>query len=293
MLARYTYITLLTTLTLLGTIDAQAQTTKSVWNKPKETSKDLAKKLNKKKGKVKQWKEHVTEWGLKDSYTKQVSIGARANSNGWTGSIYYATKTKPGKHTVWQLSFSEIKHEKQTKQQQTKNAFPELGNSTPFVFGKINNLYTIQLGYHKEQLLLPSVIEDNLSVSFRYGSGFSLAMLKPYYLRLIYVDYTPPTTAILKSETYSEQNADIFLKEGNILGADKWSKGLDEMEYIPGAFGEISFVIVPANTKAFIQTITLGVNAAYYTKRLPIMAAVSSYQFQTSLFAGLALGKRW
>jgi hypothetical protein len=60
------------------------------------------------------------------------------------------------------------------------------------VFGKINNLYTLQIGCSKEQLLLPGVVEGNLSVSFRYGGGFCLALLKPYYLKVVKTDYTQP-----------------------------------------------------------------------------------------------------
>src|SRR5690606_27457679 len=101
---------------------------------------------------------------------------------------YYLKKEKPGLAQVFSLTFSEIKHEKQIKQQR-ENAYPELGNATPFVFGKVNNLYTLQLGHGREQLLLPGVIEDNLSVSMRFSGGFSLAMLKPYYLRLAYPDF--------------------------------------------------------------------------------------------------------
>lgn len=265
----------------------------SNWNKPKESYKDLSKKLDKRKSKLKQWKEHITTWGMSQEYDHQLSIGGKLNSNGWSGAIYYMTRTKPDKHTVWQLSFSEIKHEKQIKQQQTKNPFPELGQPSPFVFGKINNLYTLQLGWAKEQLLLPRILEDNLSVSFRYGGGFSLAMLKSYYLRLFYIEYTPQTIAELRTEKYSAANENIFLKQDNILGADKWSNGLKEMQYIPGAYAEACFVIVPGNTKTFVQNITLGANGAFYSKELPTMALIKAYQWQASLFVGLSLGKRW
>ena len=94
-------------------------------------------------------------------------------------------------------------------------------------------------------------------------------------------------------QRYTDSTAEMFLKKGNILGASKWSKGLDEVKLVPGAFAEAAFVIVPAKGKYLVQTITLGGNFAYYSRRLPIMAEVPAYPWQASLFVGLALGKRW
>ena len=56
--------------------------------------------------------------------------------------------------------------------------YPQFGNALPFVYGKINNLYTLQVGFGNEKLLLPAVVDGNLSVSFRYSLGIGLAMLK-------------------------------------------------------------------------------------------------------------------
>ena len=57
------------------------------------------------------------------------------------------------------------------KQQATATSFKELGEATPFVYGKINNLYTLQLGYGQEQVILPGVVEGNMSVGFRWSAG--------------------------------------------------------------------------------------------------------------------------
>lgn len=264
------------------------------WDLSGQSSKKLNHKLDKGKLTVKKWKEHINEWAKEDIYTKQLAIGGKLNSNGWSGCVYYLKKTGPGKHHIWQLSFSEIKHEKQVKQQKENKAYPELGKSAPFVYGKINNLYTLQIGYGQELLLLPGVVSGNLSVSFRYGAGISLAMLKPYYLKIVHIDNssTNPTPE-LKEEKYRTANADTFLRNQNILGASKWSKGLGETKPVPGLYAEAAFVIEPVKQKGFVQTITIGGNIAYYTKALPIMAEVKALPWQGSLFVGLSLGKKW
>lgn len=266
----------------------------SVWDSPKKGSKKIRAQADKGKLTIKRWKEHIKEWANEDEYNKQLAVGGKLNSNGWSGGIYYLKKIEPGKHVIWQLSFSEIKHEKQVKQQKENKAYPELGKPSPFVYGKINNLYALQLSYGQELLLLPGVVSGNLSVSFRYGAGISLAMLKPYYLKIVHVDNASSNPVLeLKEEKYNSVNADTFLRNPDILGASKWSKGLGETKIIPGLYAEAAFAIEPTRQKGFLQTITLGANIAYYTKALPIMAEVKALPWQGSLFVGLSLGKRW
>jgi hypothetical protein len=278
---------------IVGIIPAKSFAQKGVWEETKQPDKKKKSKVTKDISRVKKLGNHIKEWGLANEYDHELLVGGRLNSNGWSGGAYYFTRKKTGTYNFWLLHFSEIKHEKQIKQQPVKNAYPELGNTTPFVFGKINNLYTLQLGFGQEQLLLPGVVESNMSVSFRYNIGISLVMLKPYYLKLIKVDNTQQTpVAQLQDEKYTDSTAALFLSPQFIHGADKWSKGLGETKLIPGLYAEAAFVIVP-NPKGYIEAITLGANAAFYTKQLAIMAERPAHPYQLSLFAGLAIGKRW
>lgn len=281
---------LLAWLVLMVSISTSASA-QNVWT---ESSAKAKNKNRKTVNKVKQFKDHIKQWGTGEDFNKGLLLGGRLNSNGWSGGIYYLVKDKPSSHHVWQLHFSEIKHEKQVKQENIGVLSTKYGETTPYVFGKINNLYTLQIGYSKEQLLLPGVVEGNLSVSFRYGGGFSLALLKPYYLKVVKTDYTQPEPVNELIETkYSDSVAALFLERTRILGSSKWSKGIDETKLVPGIYLEAAFVIEPATNKGLVQAITLGVNGSVHTKSLPIMAELKVYNWSASLFAGLALGKRW
>lgn len=287
------YITCFCSVMLLGMIPLKSIAQKSIWDEDKQAGKKTTGKITKDISRVKKWGNHIKERGLANDYDHELLAGGRLNSNGWSGGVYYFTKKKTGTYNFWQLHFSEIKHEKQIKQQPVKNNYPDLGAATSFVFGKVNNLYTLQLGFGQEQLLLPGVVEGNLSVSFRYNIGASLAMLKPYYLNLIKVNYTQPApVATIREAKYSDSTAELFLSPQFIHGADKWSKGIGETKLVPGLYAEAAFVIVP-NPKGFIEVITLGANGAFYTKQLTIMAERPAHPYQVSLFAGLAIGKRW
>ena len=263
-----------------------------VWGQAKGKSANARMKVDKGKSKLNQWREHVERNGLDSSLKYQLALGGRLNSNGWSGNIQYLKRIDKVHSHLWQLSFSEIMHEKQIRQQKAQPAYAALGKPTPFIYGKVNSVYTLQLGYGRERLLLPGIVEGNLSVSLRYNAGLSIALLKPYYLRLIYIDRTDPNDkGVLLEQPYST-NPGLFLNDQYIMGASKWKKGLGETKLTPGLYGEAAIAIEPAKNKFFVQTITLGANIAYYTKSLPVMAELKPIALQTSVFAGLNLGRR-
>ncbi len=272
---------------------AESRAQQSVWEGSKEQLMSVKEKGKRKINTVKKWKNHIEAWGLDSNYNHALSLSGRLNTNGWSGGIYYLHQRSAGKKTVWSLHFSEIKHEKEAKQEQTSNPYAYLGNGSPYFFGKVNNAYTIQLGYGREQMIFPALLDGNMSVSLHYAAGPALALLKPIYLDLIYVEYTPEEKAHLQTERYESGNADKFLQPGSILGAAKWSKGLGEMKYIPGLFAELYFVIESDKPKSFVKSVMIGGNAAFYASKLEIMAERKAYSYQASFFVGLSLGKRW
>ena len=266
----------------------------SVWTDPGGARQKTGKKTADARHKVKDLKDHLQKWGMDTSYTHTFLLGGKLNTDGWSGMANLMKKKGGNTNNVWQLSFSEIKHEKQTRLQGSNSGFAYLGNGTPFVYGKINNLYTLQIGFGKETLLLPAVMEGNISVSFRYTAGLSLAMLKPYYLKLVYVNYNGNTqTAHTEQQGYNRADSAKFLNTGFIQGASTWSKSLANITYVPGAYFDTALTIIPGKSISFIQEITLGINGAFYTQSLQIMADQKAYPWQVSLFAGLGIGKRW
>ena len=265
----------------------------SVWEGGKEKMTAVKEKGAKQVSKIQQWKKHVQEWGLDPQYNHALSLGLRLNTNGWSGGVYYLKQQSAGKKTIWQLHFSGIQHEKEIKQQRTGTTYNYLSKNTAYSLGKIYSAYTLQLGYGQEQMLFPALLDGNLSLSLRYTAGPALALLKPYYLKLLYVEYTPEEHAYMQVERFSAGNADHFLNPAYILGSEKWSKGLGETRFIPGLFAELAIALEPEKPKSFVKTITIGGNAAFYSSRIELMAERKAYPYQASFFVGLAFGKRW
>jgi hypothetical protein len=88
---------------------------------------------------------------------------------------------------------------------------------------------------------------------------------------LIYIDYTPDETGRIAEEKYSAVNSEKFLNTSFILGNATWSKGLNEMTYLPGGYADVALVIEPLKNKTFIKTVTLGAAFTLQTQNLVIV----------------------
>lgn len=279
---------------LLATpLQLQAQSG-SVWEPAKKAVNRTKDRTSRATSEYRNWKTHLQQWGLDSSYNRSFSIGGRLNNDGWSGLITYGRKNALGKLNLWQLSFSEVKHEKETKLQGSNGGFNELGSGAPYIYGKQNNLYLLQLTYSREKKILPTVLDGNVSVALSYGGGLTLAMLKPYYLQLINQTHSPnPATASTLEERYEIANGDRFLNPSLILGRGRWNEGMDEIQYVPGLHSECAVVIRPAKGKTFTQAIRLGVQGTVYARTLPVLIKSDPSRHRICLFAAFELGKKW
>lgn len=262
-----------------------------VWKNLNEKQEKALKQKEKKTRQLKGWVKQAREWGLDNTYKHELSLGLNLHTNGVGGHLRYATNKKNTHQDIWLLQVRSVQHEKEIKQQRKGTSYRELGPFRPYHFGKINSILNLQLGYGKEQVLLPSIINENISIYGSLVGGASIIVQKPVYLNLIHVDSSG--NALIQSERYSAGNEALFLNNSRILGADKWSKGLGEARVIPGLFLEPSLIFVPAKNKAFIQKVYIGGNIAWHLQSVAIMALHKPLPFQASFFVGIGFGKRW
>lgn len=247
---------------------------------------DLRKsKLSQSKERLEIFKNSFSNRELDSIYNTQIQLKFAFTTNGWMSNVEYEyTKHK------FSLSVLEIFHEKETKIVQEDLPRYAIGKRTPFVFGKINNLYLLQLGYGQSRIIFPNLLQGNISVGFKYKGGFMAAFEKPYYLNIINTQGSEP---IIETTRYTEANSNIFLNRLNILGSSPWTKGLGQTIIKPGIFGEIALMISPVKNTILVREMTFGVNINYTITSTTIMALHRPKHFYPNCFIGLAFGKRW
>lgn len=230
---------------------------------------------------------------------KEFSGGARWNTNGWTlfvekgwvkseerlSDYFYDTR-------IFQVELSEIKHTKEKKAQGDLAAYAGEGDARPFIFGKVNNFYALKLGYGLRKMIAGKPEQGNVSIHWVGVVGLSLGMLKPYYVDA-YVQQWPSGQLSQQSITYTDTTKFSFLNRGYIIGSSGFTKGLNEMKFVPGIHAKTGLHFDFAASKTTKLAIETGINMELYTQNIILMANQKATPFLFNVYTSLQFGKRY
>lgn len=224
-------------------------------------------------------------------YDREFSLGARLNTDGWTGFFELGYRKSASIVNYFQLEMSEKKHPKQDRMSQ----FVDVGqglviNTSPFVYGKRNNFYQAKLGFGQKRLIGGKGNKNGVEVNGIYYGGVSFGLEKPYYLDMMSDSYDPNDRNTVK---YTDENRDEFLNADQIYGAGGFSKGWDEVKLNPGVHAKLGFRFDWARFNDVISALEVGINAEYYTRKVVIMVDDAGKSFFFNAYVGIQLGKRW
>jgi hypothetical protein len=219
----------------------------------------------------------------------EVSFGLRLHTNGWSGYVDYGkvnaknSKLSDMFHDVrfWQIEMTEKKSPRQEKIVGDRNA---TGSSSKYVYGKINNFYSLKAGYGIRKMIAGKPDPGSVSIHWSNVIGGALGMLKPYYLNV----YSDPNAIRYNEDTKSE-----FLSQRLIIGSAGFSQGLGEMKFIPGGHFKSMLHFDFSTNRYSAMAIETGINIEYYSENLPIMADRESKPYFIDIFLAFQFGKRW
>ena len=217
-------------------------------------------------------------------YNKQYALGLKLNTDGWAA-MYEHGKYKSITNTnIWWLELGERKSKKEEKTTKTSSDgfFILVGN--PFIYGKSNNFYYLKAGLGQQRLIGGKGNKNGVAVSAIYGAGLSAGLLKPYY-----VTVSDPTTGDVKDVKYPDT---LFLDKFSIVGGSGLSKGFNEVKFVPGAQAKLGLRFDYGKFNELLSAIEVGINAEYYTQKMPIMVYSPEKQFFFNAYIGLEFGKR-
>ncbi len=217
-------------------------------------------------------------------YNKQNAYGFKFNSDGW-GIFYEHGKYKNINTTnLWWLEFGERKHPKEEKAPTFNSAGGFLILSS-YIFGKRNNFYNLKFGLGQQKLIGGKGNKNGVAVSAIYGGGLTIGMLKPYYLQ------------VRDSLGFSQQvkynnNDNVFLDPGVILGRGSFTKGFGEMKFVPGVHAKTALRFDYGRYNELLSAIEVGLNAEFYANKMPIMLLNKEKNFFFNAYVALTFGKR-
>lgn len=217
-------------------------------------------------------------------FQKQSAFGIKLNTDGY-GMFYEHGKYKTITTTnLWWAELGEHKHNKEIK---VAKGDPNFGfvTSNPFIYGKVNNFYNFKLGVGQQRMIGGKGNKNGVATSLIVGGGFTLAMLKAYYLEV------EDGTGKVMDIKYADNNT-LFLDPSAIRGASGFGKGFKDMTYIPGGYFRTSLRFDYGRYNEVLSAIEVGLNAEFYSKKVEQMAQNKQHQIFFNAYAALVFGKR-
>ena len=202
-------------------------------------------------------------------YSKQSIFGVQMRTNGY-GFFLEKGKTKSQSiTTLYNIEFNEIKHRKEDK---LPNGTGGISFGNPYIYGKLNNFYQLQLGFGQQRMLGQKGNKNGVAVSLIYKGGLSLGLLRPYYIDVL------DNSRINKTIKYTRQDSALFVS-GFIVGGAGLGKGWNEMEFKPGAFAKTALRFDFGRFNEVVSAIEIGVSADFYSSKIPQMLFQKENQF--------------
>jgi hypothetical protein len=225
-------------------------------------------------------------------YKKSWEAGVRIRSDGFGLGAEFTRSRKFRSSMLYQVQFSFFRHPKQVRQNSPFGGGGLFGSDgfRPFVYGKQNTLLTLYGGVGQKILVAEKGKRHGVQLFFKYAGGFTLGILKPYFLRVV----PPPLTSFTEDDIvdigYIEGVDNSFLDVNRIVGAAGFKRGW-KLKAMPGLHAEIGMSFDWAKNEGLIKALDIGVATDFYFKKVPEMVQNNRFIYP-SVYAGFMLGKR-
>jgi len=214
-------------------------------------------------------------------FNKQSVFGIKLATDGY-GISYEKAKFKTNARAM--LFQFELNEKKSPKDHKVAAAGYNGYNFNSVVVGKLNNFYEFKLAVGQQHLIGGKGNKNGVAVTLNYTGGFSLAILKPYYVQVqdIQSDRDP-----FKS-TYPTIIDSGFTE----LGASGFTVGWDKVSITPGLNAKTALRFDYGRFNQSITAIEVGVTGEYYFKKIPMLYLVPYKNFFFNAYLTILFGKR-
>jgi hypothetical protein len=215
------------------------------------------------------------------AYKKQTAYGIKLISDGY-GAFFEIGRAKSIRKTMlYQFEITERKHQKEEKITSLTNF------SSPFIYGKINYFYPVKLGAQLQYLLGNKSNKNGVSVSANLGGGLVVGLLRPYEIE---VDKNGERTFV----KYDSPDSLLFINANNDQSASgpNIGTGWNGLKVTPGIYVKPAVRFDYGRLNDMVSAIEVGLNAEFYTKKIPQMLYNKQQQFFFSAYFAIMFGKR-
>lgn len=178
------------------------------------------------------------------------------------------------------FGIGELKHNREFKNRDGITGGSIGRGSRSYIFGKQNNLYTLRAGYGIKRYYTEKARKKGLAIGASYEGGFTLGLLKPYYLELR--DPDPGSSPRILVERFNGGNADLFLTPESIIGAAPAINGFTEIQLRPGFHFNAGLNFDWGAFDEFAKSIEVGIATDIFFGDIPILIDEASFANSTT-----------
>lgn len=218
--------------------------------------------------------------GSRIFYRNEMTGGIMLNSNGFGFGYRYAKRINYLNKKVFESDFSWVKHPKEEK---INN--PGYPNGRSFVFGKLNNFYTLRIGGGLQRELFSKADVGSIAIRIIGLGGITLGILKPNYYEVI--NKENPETYEIHTQKFNENIHSPF----DIYQRSSFFKGIGETNVVPGAYLKTALSFEYSRQEEILHIIEGGLMVEAFPKKIPIMALTENNQFFVSIYISYRFGK--
>lgn len=215
---------------------------------------------------------------VKVLYKKFIAAGVNVSTNGWGIMFDYGWQKNYKYRQVVGFRATNIKHEKEVK------VFsPYYEDAKGFYYGKLNSLLSLRPYYGGKAIMFQRLREKGVEISFVWGLGPSLTLIKPVYLE---VRKFEGGHQVLRKERYNpaEHNRE------NIYGRAGWFNGFSESNFNIGVFAKAGFFFDFASQHSKIFGAEFGFSIDTYFSKVDVMHGSPSKYLFPALYANIIFG---
>ena len=215
------------------------------------------------------------------AYKKQTVYGIKLTSDGYGGFFEIGRAKSIKKAMLFQLEITERKHQKEEKLTSFANF------AAPFIYGKLNFFYPVKLGVQQQLLLGNKSNKNGVSVSGNLGGGLALGLLRPYEIE---VDKNGQRTFV----RYDSPDSSYFINAYSDVSASgpMFGTGWKYLKVTPGIYIKPAVRFDYGKLNELVSAIEVGVNAEFYSKKIPQMLYNKEKQFFFGAYFALMFGRR-
>lgn len=227
------------------------------------------------------WSQIPAEEPIDYIYRSHWYLGPRLASNGLGFDFHYERRFQDKLRHGFEFSVSQIKAHKESR---ITNPYYE--ESKSYVFGKINQVYTLRLSYLFTRSLFEQKRFKGVSIRYKQSVGLSLGLLKPVYVKI-----KEPFIEDITIKPTDERYDPTIHTEEYVFGRSSMFMGFSELTKHLGACYKTGFQFDFNANKSHISAVEIGVQMDIFPRKLTMFYTGKNRQFHPALYATVQLGK--